>query len=95
MNSVWASQMLMVMASLIHVQVRKMDQLLILLVVMSIVELRVPQSCVTMALLKQRCLVFKHFVERTSGFVLFLKICIRLRYCKLSFQERKIHKRTN
>ena len=79
MNSVWASQMLMVTASLIHARVRKMDQRLILLVVMSIVELRVPQSCVTMVLLKLRCLVFRHFAERTSGLVLFLKICIAYR----------------
>ena len=99
MNSVWASQMLMVTASLIHARVCKMDQRLILLVVMSIVELRVPQYCVTMVLLKLRCLVFRHFAERTSGLVLFLKICIAsicLRYFKLNlFQERKIHKRTN
>ena len=74
MNSVWASQMLMVMASLIHVQVHKMEQQLIPRVVMSIVELKVPQYCVTMELLKQRCLVFKHFAEKTSGLVLFIEI---------------------
>ena len=74
MNSVWASQMLMVMASLIHVQLTKMEQQLIPRVVMSIVELKVHQSCVTMELPKQRCLVFKHFAEKTSGLVLFMKI---------------------
>jgi len=76
MNSVWASQMLMVMASLIHVQVCKMDQQLILMVVMSIVELRVPQSCATMELLKQHYLVFNLFAERTSGLVLLMKIWV-------------------
>ena len=76
-NSAWASQMLMVMASLTHVQVHKMDQQLWLKVT-SIALLKVLQSCVTMELLKQHYLVSNHFAEdlmlTSSGLVLLMKI---------------------
>ena len=62
-NFVLASQMLMAMDSLINVH-QMMSS------VTSIVEQKVPQSCVTMELLKQHCPVSLPGAERTSGFVL-------------------------
>ena len=76
-NSVWAFRMLMVMASLTHVHVHKMDQQLWLKVTI-IALLKVLQSCVTMELLKQHYLVSNHFAEdlmlTSSGLVLLMKI---------------------